>query len=358
MKEQCILETPGGISEKDIFYQAYNYNRASLLIQKCIFPYFKQIEDYTPDNTPIIEGKSFIMAGANNYLSLTFDKRIKNAAKKAIDKYGSGCTGSRYLNGTLDIHIKLEKDIAAFMEKEACVLFGTGYQANEGSIQCIARKNDIIFSDKDNHTCAVMGIRLSRAKSIRFKHNDMEHLEHVIANQDPDRSKLIISDGVFSMSGMLANIPKLVEITQKYNARLYIDDAHGIGVLGPKGQGSSSIYGLLDEVDLISGTFSKSFASLGGFIVGKKKIIDYIRHTCPTHIFSASMPPAAVATAQKALEIIIEEPWRLERAVEIGKYMNKQIQAMGFQTLETDSPIVTFTIGDDRKMCHILERHV
>ena len=347
MKHSYVFEKTAAMLENDLFYKAYRYTRGDSMQKEHIFPYFREIEGYTLDDVPIIQGKKFVMAGANNYLSLTLDNRIKDAMREVIKKYGSGCSGSRYLNGTLNIHTQLERDLANFMEKEACILFSTGYQANEGTIQCLTTKGDIIFSDKDNHASIVMGTMLSPATSIRFKHNSMEHLECLISKSNPKSPKLIASDGVFSMSGRLANIPKLLEIAKKYNARLFIDDAHAIGVLGSKGQGSASVYGLLDQVDIISGTFSKSFASLGGFVVGEKKVIDYIRKTCPSHIFSASMPPSAVAAAQKALEIIIEEPYRLKKVRQIGKYMSEQIKSMGFQVLKTDTPITTFVIGDD-----------
>ena len=246
------------------------------------------------------------MAGSNNYLGLTNDQRTIEAAQAAIVKYGTGCTGSRYLNGTLDIHIELEERLADFMNKESCVLFSTGYQTNEGSIQTIAGRNDIIFSDKDNHACIVVGTQCSVAKTMRYNHNDMDHLRRLLEKADPEAGKIIISDGVFSMSGTLAKIPELVALAKEFGARLYLDDAHAVGVIGEGGRGSASTFGLLEEVDLISGTFSKSFASLGGFLVGQREVIEYIRHHSPAHIFSASMPPANVATVLKAMDIMTE----------------------------------------------------
>ncbi|WP_103665575.1 aminotransferase class I/II-fold pyridoxal phosphate-dependent enzyme [Gracilimonas amylolytica] len=329
----------------DIFSKAYNFRKADEVKEAGLFPYFKPLE--ATDGTIVeIEGHRVIMAGSNNYLGLTNDPRTIKAAQDALTKYGTGCTGSRYLNGTLDSHLELEEKLAEFMGKEACVLFSTGYQTNEGSIQTIAGRNDIIFSDKDNHACIVVGTLVSNAKTVRYQHNDMDQLEKLLQRADPDSGKIIITDGVFSMSGTLANVPKLVDLAQKYNARLYLDDAHAVGVVGDGGRGSASVFGLTDKVDLISGTFSKSFASLGGFLVGDKPVIEFIRHNSPAHIFSASMPPANVATVLKALEILQEEPWRLERLEEIANYMRKELKNLGFNVWNSQSPIIPVVIGE------------
>lgn len=329
----------------DIFSKAYNFRKADEVKEAGLFPYFKPLE--ATDGTIVeIEGHRVIMAGSNNYLGLTNDPRTIKAAQDALTKYGTGCTGSRYLNGTLDSHLELEEKLAEFMGKEACVLFSTGYQTNEGSIQTIAGRNDIIFSDKDNHACIVVGTLVSNAKTVRYQHNDMDQLEKLLQRADPDSGKIIITDGVFSMSGTLAKVPKLVELAQKYNARLYLDDAHAVGVVGDGGRGSASVFGLTDKVDLISGTFSKSFASLGGFLVGDKPVIEFIRHNSPAHIFSASMPPANVATVLKALEILQEEPWRLERLEEIANYMRKELKNLGFNVWNSQSPIIPVVIGE------------
>lgn len=329
----------------DIFSKAYNFRKADEVKEAGLFPYFKPLE--ATDGTIVeIEGHRVIMAGSNNYLGLTNDPRTIKAAQDALTKYGTGCTGSRYLNGTLDSHLELEEKLAEFMGKEACVLFSTGYQTNEGSIQTIAGRNDIIFSDKDNHACIVVGTLVSNAKTVRYQHNDMDQLEKLLQRADSDSGKIIITDGVFSMSGTLANVPKLVELAQKYSARLYLDDAHAVGVVGDGGRGSASVFGLTDKVDLISGTFSKSFASLGGFLVGDKPVIEFIRHNSPAHIFSASMPPANVATVLKALEILQEEPWRLERLEEIANYMRKELKNLGFNVWNSQSPIIPVVIGE------------
>jgi 8-amino-7-oxononanoate synthase len=333
------------LKSKDIFSKAFEFTKAEEVRAAGLYPYFKPLT--ATDGTVVeIEGQKVIMAGSNNYLGLTNDPRVLEAARAAILKYGSGCTGSRYLNGTLDIHLELEDKLAEFMQKEACVLFSTGYQTNEGSIQTIARRNDVIFSDRDNHACIVVGTLCSAAKTVRYNHNDMDHLRKLLEREDSASGKIIVSDGVFSMSGTLAKIPELVELANEFGARLYLDDAHAIGVVGDKGRGSASVFGLLDKVDLVSGTFSKSFASLGGFIVGDRPVIEYIRHFSPAHIFSASMPPANVATVLKALEILKEETWRLDRLEEISNYMRNGLRELGFNVWTSQTPIIPVVIGE------------
>lgn len=332
----------------DIFSKAYNFTKADEVKAMGLYPYFKPLE--ATDGTIVeIEGHEVIMAGSNNYLGLTNDQRTIKAAQDALTKYGTGCTGSRYLNGTLDIHLELEEKLAKFLGKESCVLFSTGYQTNEGSIQTIAARNDLIFSDRDNHACIVVGTLVSNAKTIRYQHNDMDQLRKMLEKADPDAGKIIISDGVFSMSGTLAKIPELVALAKEFDARLYLDDAHAVGVIGDGGRGSASVFGLTDQVDLISGTFSKSFASLGGFLVGERPVIEFIRHHSPAHIFSASMPPANVATVLKALEILQEEPWRVKRLEEISLYMRTELNNLGFNVWTSESPIIPVVIGDMMK---------
>ena len=329
----------------DIFDKAFGYTKADEVKALGLYPYFKPLE--ATDGTIVeIEGNEVIMAGSNNYLGLTNDQRTIDAAQAAIVKYGTGCTGSRYLNGTLDIHIELEERLADFMNKESCVLFSTGYQTNEGSIQTIAGRNDVIFSDKDNHACIVVGTQCSVAKTMRYNHNDMDHLRRLLEKTDPDAGKIIISDGVFSMSGTLAKIPELLTLAKEFGTRLYLDDAHAVGVIGEGGRGSASTFGLLEEVDLISGTFSKSFASLGGFLVGQREVVEYIRHHSPAHIFSASMPPANVATVLKAMDIMAEEPWRLSRLNEISTYMRTELRKLGFNVWTSETPIIPIVIGE------------
>lgn len=329
----------------DIFSKAYNFTKADEIKASGLYPYFKPLTE-TDGTVVVIEGRKVIMAGSNNYLGLTNDQRLIEAAQEAITQYGTGCTGSRYLNGTLDLHLELEEKLADFMNKDSCVLFSTGYQTNEGAIQTIAGRNDEIYSDKDNHACIVVGTLCSNAKTIRFAHNDMDQLRKQLERSNPDAGKIIVSDGVFSMSGQLANVPELVAIAKEYNARLYLDDAHSIGVIGKGGRGSASVFGLDDDVDLISGTFSKSFASLGGFLVGDRPVIEYIRHNSPAHIFSASMPPANAATVLKALEILKSETWRLDRLEYISNYMRKGLRELGFNVWASNTPIIPVVIGD------------
>lgn len=340
-----MADSKTDLRKNDIFAKAYEFTKADEVKAEGLYPYFKPLQA-TDGTTVKIDGREVIMAGSNNYLGLTNDPRIIKAAQDVISTYGTGCTGSRYLNGTLDLHLELEEKLADFMRKDACVLFSTGYQTNEGSIQTIAGRKDVIFSDKDNHACIVTGTLVSNAKTMRFQHNDMQQLRMLLERADEDAGKLIVSDGVFSMSGTIAKVPELVELKKEFGARLYLDDAHAIGVIGEGGRGSASTFDLMDEVDLISGTFSKSFASLGGFIVGEKEVIEYIRHHSPAHIFSASMPPANVATVLKALEILQEETWRLERLREISDYMRKELREMGFNVWTSQTPIIPVVIGE------------
>ncbi len=333
------------IDLKRIFKKAHDFTKADEVKKMGLYPYFKPLQA-TDGNTVQIEGREVIMAGSNNYLGLTNDPRTIEAAKNVLDLYGTGCTGSRYLNGTLDLHLELEDKLATFMRKDSCVLFSTGYQTNEGSIQTIAGRNDIIFSDRDNHACIVVGTQVSNAKTIRYRHNDMENLRMQLEKADPEAGKIIVTDGVFSMSGVIAKIPELVSLAKEFNAGLYLDDAHAIGVIGEGGRGSASVFNLLDEVDLVSGTFSKSFASLGGFLVGDREVIEFIRHHSPAHIFSASMPPANVATVLKALEILQSEPWRMQRLEEISNYMREELRNLGFNVWSSQTPIIPVVIGD------------
>jgi 8-amino-7-oxononanoate synthase len=340
-----MADSKADTSHKKIFNKAYDFTKADEIKAQGLYPYFKPLQA-TDGTTVQIEGREVIMAGSNNYLGLTNDPRVIKAAQDVISTYGTGCTGSRYLNGTLDLHLELEEKLAKFMNKESCVLFSTGYQTNEGSIQTIAGRNDIIFSDRDNHACIVVGTQVSNAKTVRYRHNDMEHLRTMLEKSDPNAGKIIVSDGVFSMSGTLAKVPELVQLAKEFGAALYLDDAHAVGVIGDGGRGTASVFGLSDEVDLISGTFSKSFASLGGFIVGDRSVIEFIRHQSPAHIFSASMPPANVATVLKSLEILQEETWRLERLEEISNYMRKELRNLGFNVWSSQTPIIPVVIGE------------
>jgi 8-amino-7-oxononanoate synthase len=313
-----------------------------------LYPYFRPIEE-SEGTQAVMDGEEVIMAGSNNYLGLTSDPRVKEAAKEAVDKYGTGCTGSRFLNGTLDMHLELENRLADFMDKEKAVLFSTGYMTNEGVLQAVAGRGDIIFSDKDNHACIVQGTKTSLAETRRYQHSDMEHLRGMLERADeqkPNSGKLIATDGVFSMSGKIAQVPELLELADEFDAALMLDDAHAIGVIGDGGRGSASTFGRKDDVDLITGTFSKSFASIGGFCVGDRNVIEYIRHEASTHIFSASMPPATVATVLKSLDILQSEPERLDRLEEVSNYMRDGFRNLGFDVWDSETPIIPVVIGD------------
>jgi len=316
-----------------------------------LYPYFRPIE-HSEGSRAVMDGKELIMAGSNNYLGLTSDPRVREAAKKAIDTYGTGCTGSRFLNGTLDLHLELEDRLADFMGKEKAVLFSTGYMTNEGVLQSVAGRGDIIFSDKDNHACIVSGTKTSLAETRRYQHNDMEHLRGMLERaheEKPDAGKLIATDGVFSMSGKIAQVPELLELADEFDAALMLDDAHAIGVIGDGGRGSASTFGLKDDVHLITGTFSKSFASIGGFCVGDRDVIEYIRHEASTHIFSASMPPSTVATVLKSLDILENEPERLDRLEEVSNRMRDGFRNLGFDVWDSETPIIPVVIGDMEK---------
>jgi 8-amino-7-oxononanoate synthase len=335
----------------DLFDKCYAFKRHEEVKAMGLYPYFQPIyENYGP--IVKMDGREIVMAGSNNYLGLTTDPRVKEAAIEAIKKYGTGCSGSRYLNGTLDIHIKLEEQLAEFVGKEAALLYSTGFQTNQGAIVPLIGKDEYVISDKDNHASIVQGTLISKGLwgsdvLVRYRHNDMQHLEEVISKLPLEAGKLIVTDGVFSMSGNIVNLPELVRIARKYNARIMLDDAHGLGVLGKGGRGTANHFGLDDEVDIIMGTFSKSFASLGGFIAGEKPVIDYIKHHSWALIFSASMTPAQVAAVLKALEIIKSEPERIERLHHNANRVRRELKNLGFRVLDGQTPIVPVVIGDD-----------
>ncbi len=313
-----------------------------------VYPYFRPIE-VAEGTRAVINGKEVIMAGSNNYLGLTNHPAVVEAAQAAIEKYGSGCTGSRFLNGTLDLHIELEARLARFMGAEACVLFSTGYMTNLGVIQSIAGRGDLLFSDKDNHACIVAGTQVAAAETVRYRHDDMAHLRLLLEKysaERPDAGKIIVTDGVFSMSGTIANVPGLVELAEEFGAGLMLDDAHAVGVVGPGGKGTAALFDVVDKVDFTTGTFSKSFASLGGFVVGSHENIEYIRHTASAHIFSASMPPANVATVLACLDILEAEPERLTRLDEVANKMRDGFRARGFNVWTSQTPIIPVVIGD------------
>ena len=314
-----------------------------------IYPFFTPIQS-TQDHRVRINGEEFIMIGSNGYLGLAADPRMKEKVIQAVEKYGSTCSGSRFLNGTLDIHVNLENDLAEFFEKDGAIVFSTGFQTNLGIISSIAGKNDILIIDRQNHASIIDGCRLSFAELKKYPHNDMNELERLLKNLPAEKGKLIVVDGVFSMEGDLANLPEIVRLKKKYNTRLLVDDAHGIGILGQKGRGACEHFDVLADADIIMGTFSKAFASLGGFVVAEKDVITHIKHTARSLIFSASMTPASVASAQFSLDIIKAEPQRRERLWQITDRILKGFKKIGLNVGESETPVVPVIIGPD-EMC-------
>ena len=344
----------------DLFKKAYDFKDVDNAINLGIYPYFHALES-KQDIVVKMEGKRRIMIGSNNYLGLTGDKRVIQATVKAVKKYGSGVSGSRFLNGTLDLHLDLENELASFMDKEAALTFPSGFQSTLAIISAIAGRDDIIFSDRENHACIYDGIRLSFASSVRFNHGDMKHLEQLLQEADPKAGKLIVTDGIFSMSGDIAKLPEIVALAKKYGARVMVDDAHAFGVLGIKGRGTAEHFGLHEDVDMIMSTFSKSLASIGGFMVGKKEVVNYVKHKSRPFIFSAALTPASTASALAALRILKAEPQRPKALLDIAAYARKRMIEKKFP-LANDSiapiiPIYTYTMMRTFVVAKLLYKH-
>lgn len=314
-----------------------------------VYPYFREITSKQSTEVTDIDGHKILMFGSNAYTGLTNDQRVIDAAHRALDKYGSGCAGSRFLNGTLDIHVQLEKELAAFEHKDDALCFSMGFAVNAGVIPAVVGRGDYIIYDDRDHASIVDGRRLSFATSLHYKHNDMDDLDRVLKKLPHEAVKLIVVDGVFSMEGDLAKLPEIVELKKKYNCSLMVDEAHGLGVFGKQGRGVCDYFGVTDDVDLIMGTFSKSLASVGGFIAGDKDTINYIRHNCRTYIFSASDTPAATAAAMEALHIIENEPERQQHLWDVTKYALKRFREEGFEIGDTESPIIPLYVRDINK---------
>ena len=324
------------------------YRTPQKFMEMGVYPYFRAIT--SKQGTEVdMEGHRVLMFGSNAYTGLTGDQRVIDAAHAALDKYGSGCAGSRFLNGTLDLHLQLEKELAEFVGKDNALCFSTGFSVNQGVLAMVVGRNDYIICDDRDHASIVDGRRLSFATQLHYKHNDMEDLERILQNLPHDAIKLIVVDGVFSMEGDLAKLPEIVELKHKYNCSIMVDEAHGIGVFGRQGRGVCDHFGLTDEVDLIMGTFSKSLASIGGFIAGDADTINYLKHSCRTFIFSASDTPAATAAALEALHIIQQEPERLEALWDVTRYALKRFREEGFEISDTESPIIPLYVHDTEK---------
>jgi 8-amino-7-oxononanoate synthase len=333
----------------DLFNKAARFHRAQDFMDAGLYAWFRPIHESAGGTRVVIEGRELIMAGSNNYLGLTHDPRVMEASKAAISRYGAGCTGSRFLNGTLSIHEEMEERLARFLKKEACITSGTGYQTNVGAIATLAGKSDVIFGDRDNHASIFDGSRLAFARHLKYRHNDMEDLERLLETTELTASggRMIITDGVFSMMGDLAHLPEILELAREYEARTVVDDAHALGVVGPTGRGTAEHFGVLDDVDILVGTFSKSFACLGGFVAGPKYVVDYIKHTSRSVIFSASMTPSSVATVLACLDIIEKEPERREQLWEKVAYMKRGLEELGYDVIDGGSPILSVVIGDE-----------
>ena len=342
------MNTPnnyGGTVMKPLFEKCEKYTTARDVKQQGLYPYFHELQS-RQDTEVIMEGRRRIMLGSNNYLGLTVNEDVIKAGVEALEKLGTGCSGSRFLNGTLDLHVKLERELADFVGKESAVAFSTGFQSNLGIIAGVCGKNDFIFCDRENHASIYDACRLSGAEIKVYRHSNMDLLEKKLASVDIDAGKLIVTDGVFSMGGDICKLPDIVELAKKYRAAVMVDDAHGLGVIGEGGRGTASHFGLTDEVDIIMSTFSKSLASLGGFMAANELVCEYIRHNSRPFIFSASIPPASCATALEALRVIRENPSLVEHLAELSVYMKRELKARGVRLIESPTPIIPLYTTD------------
>ena len=331
----------------DIFAKCFEFETAKEAIKQGFYPYFIPLNEN--EGTEVLyQGKRLIMCGSNNYLGLTTHPKVKEAAKAAVDRFGTSCTGSRFLNGTLAMHEQLESELADWVGMDAALIFSTGMQTNLGTISALVGRDDIVILDKDDHASIVDGARLGYGKIERYRHNDVEHFERVMESLPEQAGKLVVMDGLFSMEGDLADLPHLVPIARKYGARVMVDDAHGMGVLG-KGRGTVAHWGMTDQIDVVMSTFSKSFASLGGFIAGQRDVVHYIKHHARSLIFRARIPASNAASALAALQVMREEPERIERVNEIGRRMRAGYQSLGFDIGKSETPVVPIIIGDDMK---------
>lgn len=331
------------------------YQAPQIAKAKGIYPYYKEIE--SEQSTVVkIDGKDVLMFSSNSYLGLSNDPRLKEAAKAAIDKYGTSCSGSRFLNGTLDIHVELEDKLARLVGKDGALCFSTGFQVNLGVVSALCGRNDYLLLDRLNHASIIEGSRLAFGKSLKYAHNDMESLEKCLQQCEPESVKLIVADGVFSMEGDIVSLPEMVALAEKYDAEIMLDDAHSLGVLGHQGRGTADHFGLTDKVDLIMGTFSKSFGSLGGFIASDSDTINYLKHNARSLIFSASMPPSNVAAVSRAIDIMLDEPERIQHLWDVSNYARKQFQERGFDTGRSETPIIPLFVRNSEKAFWLCSR--
>lgn len=337
-------DSPQVFGRSPLLDKCDRFTKAEELRQAGLYPYFRTIES-AQDTEVVIDGKKMLMLGSNSYMGLTNDPRIKDAAIKAVEKYGSGCAGSRFLNGTLDIHIELEEQIASFLDKEAAIVFTTGYQTNLGVISALVGREDHVFIDRTDHASIVDGARLGFGRTHKFVHNCVNDLDRMLSNSNA-KGKMVVVDGIYSMEGDIAKLPEIVRVARKHRAAVFVDDAHSIGVLGRIGNGTADHFDLTNEVDIIGGTFSKSLASIGGYVAADRATIDFLRHHARALIFSASMAPACVAATQKALEIIIAEPERRAKLWKNTEFMIRELKRMGLDTGDSETPIIPVVTGE------------
>lgn len=341
------------ISAKDVFDKAVGFTKADEFRRAGLYPYFTEFSNGADSGEAevMMGDRSILMFGSNNYLGLTTNPEVKAAAKHAIDLYGTGCSGSRMLNGTLDLHVRLEEALARFMKREAALVFGTGFQTNLGALSTIAQKGDVIVADRNIHASILDGCLASFARTTRYRHNDMADLEKVLASLQPDEGRLIVVDGVFSMEGDTANLPEIVRLARTHNARIYVDEAHAIGVLGREGRGTSEHYGVESDVDVVMGTFSKSFGSIGGFVAARREVIEFIKHHSRAFVYSASLAPANAAAVLKAIQIIEREPERRKRLRDVSAMVRRELGSLGFKLLQGVTPIVPVVVDDEVLVC-------
>jgi 8-amino-7-oxononanoate synthase len=341
------------VAARDLFEKAAAFTKADEFRRAGLYPYFTEFSSGADSGEAevMMGDRKILMFGSNNYLGLTTNPEVKAAAKQAVDLYGTGCSGSRMLNGTMDLHVRLESELARFMNREAALVFGTGFQTNLGTLSTIAQKGDVIIADRNIHASILDGCLASFARTTRFRHNDMADLEKVLASLQPDEGRLIVVDGVFSMEGDTANLPEIVRLARRYDARIYVDEAHAIGVLGPNGRGTAEHYLVERDVDLVMGTFSKSFASIGGFVAARRDVIEYIKHHSRAFVYSASLAPANAAAVLKAIEIIEREPERRLRLLEMASNMRRELLKLGFRLLDGVTPIIPVVVDDEVLVC-------
>jgi len=345
----------GVVRPSPFFDKCARFEDADRVRRAGVYSFFRVVES-AQDPEVTIGGRRLLMLGSNNYLGLTNDPRVKEAAVDAIRKYGSGCAGSRFLNGTLDLHVRLEERLAEFMRKDAAIVFATGFQVNLGAISCLVGKGDTVYLDKQDHACIIDGARLSFGEICKFRHNDVADLRRQMKNDVDAKGRFVVVDGVFSMEGDVAPLPEILAVAREFDAGLMVDDAHGIGVLGPTGRGTAEFFGLEEEIDLVMGTFSKSMASVGGFIAGDAVVIDYIKHRARSMIFSAAPPPASVAAALATVEIMEREPERRERLWANTRFFAEGLRSLGFDTGDSSTPVVPVVVGEDLAALRMVAR--